>query len=160
VRRNVGVLDPSSSSTLGGAAERKLEVLDRFLDRGLRAAGRLPGDAATTFEYDGRVASERSDRTARLETKIDKVAADVSKQVVEIQQLRSEIHQLRLDFEAAEQRLTRAISVEIAHAPGVIEERFAQYFGLLDEKYGGAVGELRSDLDAHRFDRSIHVPRE
>jgi hypothetical protein len=42
---------------------------------------------------------------------------------------------------------------------GVIEERFSELFGLLDEKYGGAVDGLRSDLDAHRFDGSIHAPR-
>lgn len=111
-------------------------------------------------------------------SKIDKVAEELAELRTEVTQirtehgaelaeLRTELKQLRTDFRAElrteignlEQRLSQKISTEVAHALGVIEERFAELFGLLDEKHSGAVSELRADLDAHRHDRSIHVSR-
>jgi hypothetical protein len=124
------------------------------------------------------MAGERPSRSAKLEATVDTLAADVKdlsaevkqvrvdlgaeiKQVrVDLEDLRTEVKTLRTDLESMEHRLSQKISTEIAHALGVIEERFVNLFGLLDDKYGGATSELRRDLDEHRFDRSIHLPRE
>jgi hypothetical protein len=71
-----------------------------------------------------------------------------------------ELAELRAEMGSMEQRISKQISTEIAHFVGVIEERFVQLFGLPDEMYRGAVSELRTDRDSHRFDIPIHVPRE
>lgn len=63
-------------------------------------------------------------------------------------------------FEAVDRQfgaLNRRIGSEISRALGVIEERFASLFALLDDKFGGQVASLRRDLDDHIADRTLHA---
>lgn len=99
-----------------------------------------------------------------LDAKIDGVDAKVDALDAKIdgveKRLDAKIDGVDAKIDGVEQRLSRAIYSEISRALGVIEERFTTLFGLLDEKYGQKIAELREDLDSHRNDTEIHLPRD
>lgn len=97
----------------------------------------------------------------RLEAKIDRV--DMRIDAVERRLFGVEKSLFKMDakidskIDGVKADLIRGMNSQITHALGVIEERFNELFGLLDDKFSAKANELRADLDEHRFDTAIHL---
>ncbi|HEX7841376.1 MAG TPA: hypothetical protein VF469_28050 [Kofleriaceae bacterium] len=57
------------------------------------------------------------------------------------------------DLAALEKRLLR----EIGHAVNIVIEQIGAKVAIIDDKYDGPVRQVRTDLDGHRADFSLHT---
>ena len=98
-------------------------------------------------------------RFEKIDQRFEKIDQRFEKIDQRFEKLEGEVAELRSELRATEQRLVTAINTEMTRGLGVIEERFTELFGLLDDKYRSETTALRRDLDGHVNDTTVHVQR-